>query len=66
MNEDTGKIALAPNSAAHALDISRSKMYGMMKSGKIRFVMIDGMRRVPNSEVERLAREGTEPQQAAE
>lgn len=64
MQTDDGKKAYSANSAARALELSRSKIYDLMKTGKLKFVMIDSERRIPASEIDRLTREGTEPQQA--
>lgn len=58
-NEGNQKL-YSPNSAAKALDISRSKIYDLMKSGAVRFVMIDSDRRIPDSEIQRIASEGTQ------
>jgi excisionase family DNA binding protein len=65
METDEGRKSYSPNSGARALDLSRSKIYELMKNGKLKFVEIDGVRRIPASEIERLAREGTEPEQVA-
>lgn len=56
--DDTRKL-YSPNSAARALDVSRSKIYDLMKSGAVRFVMIDSDRRIPSDEIERLSIEGS-------
>ena len=56
--EDSEQILFTPNHALRALDISRSKLYGLMKSGELRFVMIGGDRRIPAEELKRIAREG--------
>lgn len=45
--------------AARALDLSRSKLYDMMRRGQLRFVMIGADRRIPVEELRRLAAEGT-------
>jgi excisionase family DNA binding protein len=58
MNSELKKL-FSPNSAAHALDISRSKVYDLMKSGHLRFVLIGADRRIPAEEIDRLATEGT-------
>jgi excisionase family DNA binding protein len=46
------------NRAAETLDLSRSKLYELMKRGQLRFVMVDSDRRIPLSEIERIAAEG--------
>ena len=50
-----GKRLFSPNSAAHALDLSRSKVYDLMKSGNLRYVQIGADRRIPADEITRLA-----------
>ena len=57
MEPDTRKL-FSPNSAAQVLDISRSKVYDLMKSGKMCYVWIDSDRRIPVAEIERIAKEG--------
>ncbi len=52
------KLLYAPNRAAKILDISRSTLYGLMKAGKIGFVMIGNDRRITSSELQRIASEG--------
>lgn len=64
MQPDDSKHLFSPNSAAHALDISRSKVYELMKSGAVRFVKIGATRRIPSGEIQRLAAEGEIPQAA--
>ena len=57
--KDDGKKLLSPIHAAQALDISRSKVYQLMKIGALTYVLIGADRRIPVSEVERLAANGT-------
>lgn len=52
------KKLYSPNSFAQAADLSRSKVYDLMKRGLIRYVMVDSDRRIPASELERIAAEG--------
>ena len=59
MESESVRKLYSPNSAAQALDISRSKIYDLMKSGTLRFVMIGADRRIPIEEVERIAKAGT-------
>ena len=54
MQIDSKKL-FSPNSAAQALDLSRSKIYDLMKSGSLRFVTVGSDRRIPASEIERIA-----------
>ncbi|MWV11160.1 helix-turn-helix domain-containing protein [Pseudomonas sp. R-28-1W-6] len=48
----------SPNSAARALDVSRSKVYDLMKRGLLHYVVIESDRRIPASEIARIAAEG--------
>ncbi|MGA8147285.1 MAG: helix-turn-helix domain-containing protein [Gallionellaceae bacterium] len=59
MQTEDSKKLYSPNSAARALDISRSKIYDLMKSGAVRFVLIGSDRRIPSDEIQRIASEGT-------
>jgi excisionase family DNA binding protein len=52
------KKLYSPNSAAQALDISRSKVYDLMKCGALYYIQIGSDRRIPASEIERIARDG--------
>ena len=65
MQNDESKRLYSPNSAAHALDISRSKIYDLMKSGALRYVVIGSDRRIPADEIDRLATEGAAPKAVA-
>lgn len=56
---DEGRKLYSPNSAARALDLSRSKVYDLMKSGALRYVQIGADRRIPASEIARIASEGS-------
>ena len=56
--ETEGRKLYSPNSAAAALDLSRSKIYDLMKQGHLRFVLIGSDRRIPHTEIERIASEG--------
>ncbi len=58
MEHEDSKRLYSPNSAARALDISRTKIYDLMKSGALRFVMIGSDRRIPAEEIQRIASEG--------
>lgn len=56
---DTEKRKLySPNNAALALDVSRSKIYELMKEGAIRYVQIGADRRIPAEEIDRIANQG--------
>jgi excisionase family DNA binding protein len=65
MQTEDSKKLYSPNIAARVLDVSRSKIYDLMKSGRLHYVTIDSDRKIPASEIDRLTREGTEPEQAA-
>jgi excisionase family DNA binding protein len=65
MEQDDGKKLYSPNSTAHALDLSRSAVYAMMKSGKLRFVMVGANRRIPASEIDRICQGTPEPELSA-
>ena len=54
----TQRALYSPNHAAHELDISRSKIYALMKCGALGFVQIGSDRRIPASEIDRLSKEG--------
>ena len=58
MEVDESRKLYSPNSAARALDLSRSKVYDLMKTGALRFVMIGSDRRIPADEIQRIASEG--------
>jgi len=57
--ERTRRAAYSINAAAAELDLSRSKLYDLMRRGLLRFVEVDGTRRIPGSEIDRIAGEGT-------
>ena len=50
---------LSPNNAARVMDISRSKIYELMKCGALGYVQIGADRRIPMEEIERLSKSGT-------
>ncbi len=58
MQSDDRKL-FSPNNAARVLDISRSKLYALMKCGGLGYVQIGADRRIPIEEIERLAKSGT-------
>lgn len=58
MQTDDRKL-LSPNNAARVLDVSRSKIYDLMKCGALGYVQIGADRRIPIAEIERIASEGT-------
>jgi excisionase family DNA binding protein len=58
METEEGRKLYSPNFAAKVLDISRSKIYDLMKSGALRYVTIGADRRIPADEIQRIATEG--------
>ncbi len=48
----TGRRLLRPEEAATLLAVSRSKVYELMRSGRLSAIKIDGSRRVPVEAVE--------------
>ncbi|MBI4290334.1 MAG: helix-turn-helix domain-containing protein [Betaproteobacteria bacterium] len=59
LQPDADRKLYSPNSAARALDVSRSKIYDLMKSGALGYIQIGSDRRIPIEEIERLAKHGT-------
>ncbi|MNZ10250.1 hypothetical protein D3C78_270900 [compost metagenome] len=55
---DTPVLLLSPNSVAKALDLSRCSVYDLMRNGTLSWVQFGSDRRIPFSEVQRLAAEG--------
>lgn len=52
------KVLYSPTNAAHALDISRTAVYELMKHGLLSFVPYGADRRIPAEEIKRLAKDG--------
>ncbi len=52
-------LAVKPATAAEMLDCSRQYIYKMMAAGQLATVKIGASRRIPRSELDRLANEGT-------
>jgi|APCry1669189000_1035189.scaffolds.fasta_scaffold537204_1 excisionase family DNA binding protein len=48
------QLALSVDSFARAMNIGRTSVYGLIKSGQIQSVMIAGRRLIPFSETNRL------------
>lgn len=59
MQTEENRKLYSPNSAARALDLSRSKIYQLMKCGALGYIQIGSDRRIPHSEIERIAQHGT-------
>jgi excisionase family DNA binding protein len=54
ITKDKGTVApvlLTPEETARALRIGRSKVYDLIRTGKLRSVKIDGSRRIPMSAI---------------
>lgn len=49
-----GKLALSPTEAAAALGISRVKVFGLMKEGRLRRVKLGSRTVIPRGEIDRL------------
>lgn len=58
MNTSQEKVLYSPTNAAHALDIARSRVYELMEAGLLAYVKYGSDRRIPASELHRLAKEG--------
>jgi excisionase family DNA binding protein len=56
--QDNQKLAYKVNAAAAALDISRSKLYELMRQGEVAYVWIGTDRRIPYSEILRVSTTG--------
>jgi excisionase family DNA binding protein len=48
------RLLLSPAEAAAALSVSRSKLYRLLKQGRLESVRLDGNRRIPVSSLEAL------------
>jgi excisionase family DNA binding protein len=57
-------LLYSPVTAARLLDVSRSQIYALMRAGALSYVQIGSDRRIPASELERIAAEGA-PRAAA-
>jgi excisionase family DNA binding protein len=53
-------LLLRVQEAARLLGVSRAFVYKLLAQGQIRTVKLGRVRRIPRTEVERLAREGAE------
>lgn len=62
---DDSKILYSVNSAARALEVSRTKIYQWMRDGTLHYVAIGADRRIPADELKRLAAEGTRDERRA-
>lgn len=56
---EAGRLAYSPAEAANSIGVARQTIYNLMQRGELRSVKIGRSRRIPASEVERLASEGT-------
>ena len=57
------RYALSPAEAARALGVSRKHIYALMSRGELRSTLIGTCRRIPITEIERLA--GVTPDDAS-
>jgi excisionase family DNA binding protein len=64
-SNDARPLLYSPNAAAHALNVSRSKIYELIKNGALSYVMIGADRRIPANEIQRIAAEGAPAREAA-
>lgn len=60
----TGALALSPEAAAQAIDVTRTKIFALLASGAIRSVKIGKYRRIPVAEIEAFLRRELEKQSA--
>lgn len=58
MNINQDKVLYTPTNFAHALDISRTRVYELMQAGLIAYVRYGSDRRIPATELHRFAVEG--------
>ena len=58
LRPDDPRLVIRVSSASRMLDCSRAHLYNLIAAGKIASVKIGDSRRIPRSEVERLARHG--------
>ncbi len=54
-------VLLRPVRAAELLSVSRSKLYSLINAGKIRAIRVGCSLRIDSREIERIASDGTEP-----
>lgn len=47
---------LSPNDACHALGMGRSRLYALMRDGKLKYVQDGGRRKIPRREINRYVR----------
>ena len=62
---DDSKLLYSVNSAAKALDVSRTKISAWMRDGTLHYVAVGADRRIPAAELQRLAAEGTKDERRA-
>ena len=55
------RLLYTPTEAAVALGISRSKMYELLRTERIKSVHIDASRRIPSAELERFVEASAGP-----
>jgi excisionase family DNA binding protein len=57
-------VLLTAEEAAEALRVGRSKVYDLMRTGRLRSVKVDGLRRIPIAALEEFVRRLTETEVA--
>jgi excisionase family DNA binding protein len=60
-NPQVPRIVYTPDEAGQALGVSRQSIYNLMYRGELLSVQIGRSRRIPASEIERLAAHGSGP-----
>jgi excisionase family DNA binding protein len=55
---DPKPVLLSPIHAARALDIGKTSIYALMRRGAIGYVIVGTERRIPMTEVQRVAAQG--------
>jgi excisionase family DNA binding protein len=53
------QLLISPARAAQMLDVSRTTIYNLMRSGSLAYVLVGSDRRIPATELQRVAAEGT-------
>lgn len=57
--QDSLQMAYRITDACHALGISRTTLYKLIRSGELRMIKVAGRSLIPRSELERLVRPGS-------
>jgi excisionase family DNA binding protein len=59
------KLAYRPQEAAHAVGLSRARIYELMAEGRLAYVQVDGTRLIPAAELNKLIGVGDGDDRAA-